>query len=72
MTRETIEKLPENVRREIEQIRADYNRRKQDKYYSTATFAEAAGYRSGYLKALRDAGIITEQERKIIHVYTTV
>lgn len=65
MTRETLEKLPANVRDHIESIRKDYKNnglRKDD------TRMHAYGYTLG----LRDGGLITERQRQILYVYCTV
>ena len=65
MVRETLTKIPENVKRQLDEYKRLYNglpdRREE-------TIARSAGY----LLGLRDAGIITERERQILFVYTTV
>ena len=67
MTRETLNKLPANVREIIENLRKEYK--------------NAVGYNrkgakrerlAGYVMGLRDAGLITERERQILFVYGTV
>ncbi len=65
MTEKTLEKLPENVRNEIERLRNYYNGVDTNK--SVARTASAS-----YVKGLRDAGMITENERKTLFIYTTV
>lgn len=67
MTREIIEKLPENVQDRIaglkKQFKActDYHRR----YEMRERIA-------GYVDGLRDAGIVTEVERRIVYIYATL
>lgn len=65
MTRETLEKLPEIVRKNIEGLRHGYKSNVVDKYVAQ----EKAAW---YVKGLRDAGLITERERQILFIYTTV
>lgn len=65
MTRETLNKLPETVLKNIEGLRHDY---KSGVVYKDIARAQAAWY----VKGLRDAGLITERERKILFIYTTV
>lgn len=65
MTRETINKLPENVRAHIEEIRKDYKNPALRK-------DEVRERLCGYVKGLQDAGLITERERQIVFVYGTV
>ena len=56
MTREVLSKLADGIRRKVEDYRARHE----------STLANE------YLKGLRDAGVITEQERRILFIYTTV
>jgi len=68
-TRETLEKLPANVRHEIELRKSDYKR------FPTTAYSMHMQIRAtinGYLRGLRDAGLITERERQVLFVYTTV
>ena len=65
MTRETLEKLPEVVRKNVEGLRHDYNGRVVNRDVARAQAA-------WYMKGLRDAGLITERERQILVIYTTV
>lgn len=64
MTREILDKLPTNVLNHIEELKKDYNFHKMD-------FAPRIALRE-YVKGLRDAGLITEQERKVLFIYTTI
>lgn len=64
MTKEIIERLPENVIREVEGLRKDY----RSGFNRGAVRARLAGY----VKGLRDAGLLTERERQILFVYGTV
>ena len=65
MTRETLEKLPEIVRKNIEGLRHDYKSNVVNKDVARAQSA-------WYLKGLRDSGVITERERQVLYCYTTV
>ena len=67
MTRETLEKLPPNVREHIELFRYIIKDAGTDKISEIAK-ARLAGYVIG----LRDAGLITERERIILFCYGTV
>lgn len=63
MTRKTLDKLPEKVLMHIERLRKDYKKNGD----------EASRYASyNYILGLCDAGLITEQERKTLFIYTTV
>ncbi len=64
-TRELLNKLPENIVNTIELFRKDY---KNDSISKAETRASIAGY----VKGLRDAGVLTERERQILFVYSTV
>ena len=65
MTRETLAKLPDAVLKNIEGLRHDYKSNVVNKDIARAQSA-------WYVKGLRDAGLITERERQILFVYTTV
>ena len=65
MTRKTLDKLPEKVRIRIERFHKDA---KTDIRHRELYICKG----SGYLAGLQDAGIITEQERKILFCYLTV
>jgi hypothetical protein len=68
MTRETLAKMPANIRAEIEDCRRSYKAEGFPQWhYDIARERSAA-----YVKGLRDAGLITERERQILFVYTTV
>ena len=67
MTRETINKLPENIREVIEDLRKEYKNAVE--YNRQGAKRERL---AGYVMGLRDAGLITERERQIIFVYCTV
>ena len=62
-------KLPANVRETIEEYRAAYKQVRHE--YNTEHY-EIIAAMSGYAKGLRDAGLITEKERKVIRCYMTV
>lgn len=64
-TKETIEKIAPQIRSDIEEIRKDYKNPNVNKDLVRARL-------SGYTKALKSAGIITEQERRILFVYGTI
>lgn len=65
MTQKTLEKLPEVVRKNIEGLRHDYKSNVVNKDVARAQSA-------WYVKGLRDAGFITDRERQILFIYTTV
>lgn len=64
-TRETLNKLPENIRERIENYRLNI---KTDNLHRELYICKS----SGYLDGLYDAGIITEAEKRILKVYRTV
>lgn len=65
MTRETLNKMPENVRKAIEDLRKDYKN-------EALNHDECRAKSYGYTKGLRDAGLITERERQVLFIYTTI
>lgn len=64
-TRELLKKLPENVLWNIERLRKDY---------TTSTFhvAQVRAEIYGYVRGLTDAGLINENERRLLYCYATV
>ena len=64
-TREVVERLPQNVRATLEGFRRDYKGGIIDR---SIIRARAAAYFNG----LRDAGLITENERKVLTCYSTI
>lgn len=68
MTKKTLEKLPNHVRAKIEDLRKSYTA----KGFPFVHYDVARGRSAAYLEGLRDAGLITERERQILFVYTTV
>lgn len=64
-TREVISKLPKNIANTLESLRMDYRNPVISKDAARARLA-------GYVLGLRDAGYITESERKILFVYGTI
>ena len=67
-TKETLERMPKHVVDYLEHLRSDYNMDGFNYAHKAATRNRAAGYTLG----LRDAGLITERERQILFIYTTV
>ena len=65
MTREVLARMPQKVVDTLNALRKD---RKNDALDTDAVRKESYGYTKG----LRDAGLITERERQILFVYTTV
>ena len=64
MTREVLEKIKEKypvVMMHIEALRRDYK-----------AFNNSCRLAGEYVQALRDAGLITERERQVLFVYTTI
>ena len=74
MTRELLNKLPQKVRDEIERLRGEYKKGvdADDPRYWITRRENVRFVVRGYLTGLRDAGLITERERQILTVYTTV
>ena len=64
-TREVVSRMPGNVRATLEELRKDY---KNPAIKRDETRARSGGYVNG----LRDGGLITERERQILFIYTTV
>lgn len=64
-TREIVERLPQNVRATLEGFRRDYKGGVID--HSIIRTRAAA-----YFNGLRDAGLITENERKVLTCYSTI
>lgn len=65
MTRELLDKLPQNVRGNVERVRKTM---KNLPYKRDEISERAAGYAAG----LRDAGLITERERQLLFIYMTL
>ena len=65
MTKKVLDALPQNIRDAVKDYKVYYKRddRFKDDYKNEML---------GYVKALRDAKIITERERQILYVYMTV
>ena len=63
MTKETLEKMPIPVRQELERLRQSC--KSDQKKFEIMRAA-------GYVKGLRDAGLITERQRQILFIYTSV
>lgn len=63
--KDTLEKIPANVRQVLDDIKKDYNN-------PTVNQDITRKYLYGYIKGLRDAGLITERERQILFVYGTI
>ena len=64
-TREVFNRMPEAVQSTIENLRTEYKNEVNEK-------ATVRAELYGYTKGLRDAGLISERERKILYVYGTV
>lgn len=65
MTKATLDKLPEKVLRHIEQLRKDYKNPNLDNNICRRSSCE-------YVRGLMDAGLITNQERQALFLYTTI
>lgn len=78
MTKETLEKLPQNVRWQIEEYRKEYTSWKKSiegvtdrsVAYEMHRIDENRAAACAYCKGLRDAGLITEHERGVLCVWT--
>ena len=70
MTEKILDKIPVKVRGQIEVYRKDYNEAKRydKRWIMNETMARA----SAYCKGLMDAGLITDRERQLLYIYTTV
>ena len=68
MTKEILEKLPDNIRAKVEDFRKAYTAKGFPNWHYDNALARSAAYMDG----LRDAGIITERERQVLFIYTTV
>ena len=64
-TKATLEKIAPEIRSDIEEIRKDYKNPNVNKDLVRARL-------SGYTKALKSAGIITESERRTLFIYGTI
>ena len=70
MTEKILGKIPVKVRRQIEVYRKDYSEaKKYDKHW---ILDETRARASAYCKGLMDAGLITDRERQMLFIYTTV
>lgn len=73
MTREAMNKLPQHIQAQIEAYRSQYKTAKEDYLSGMRTNVEAARCASSaYMRGLKDAGLITEMERRALFLYTTV
>lgn len=68
MTKEILNKLPEGVRTNIEHYKEAYNLFDAGSHYRDEERSRMADYVHG----LRDAGLITEIERRALFCYMTV
>ena len=64
-TKDVLERLPESVRAYLEQLRKDYS---NPSIKHETCIARSAGYVHG----LYDAGLVSDRERRLLFVYTTV
>ena len=69
-TRELIASLPEYIREATEAYREAWKRARAEGKMGAYETIRAEWY--GYTKALRDAGAITEHQRKVLYIYGTV
>lgn len=63
-TEKVLRKIPENVRLHIEWMKKQY---KEERYSEVIRKCAAS-----YILALRDAGLISELERRLLFNYTTL
>lgn len=66
-TANVLDKLPKHARERIENYRFEYTHTDSVKLQ-----AEIRSSMAGYVLGLRDSGLITEVERQILFVYTTI
>ena len=64
MTRKTLSKLPAHIRSRIESFK--------EAYYESGFSSFVRARTAGYLEGLKDAGLITESERKVLFTYATL
>lgn len=69
-TRELINSLPDYIKEATEAYRTAWKRARAEEKMGAYETIRAEWY--GYTKGLRDAGAITEQQRKILYIYGTV
>lgn len=69
-TTEIIARLPKEVQDGLKLMKTDYKRYEANGQWREAT--ELRAVLSGYCKAIRDCGLITEVERQRIRSYMTV
>lgn len=68
MTKQVLNKLPKEIRANIEHYKESYNLFDEGSSYKH----EERSRMAGYIHGLRDAGLITETERRILFCYMTV
>lgn len=75
-TREIVEKLPQNIRNRIEEFRKRLTQYHDawDKGFEGAYWHIQTQHAKihAYTTALADAGVLTEQERRIVYNYGTI
>ena len=64
-TQKTLDKLPENVRNHIEVLKRNYNHPQLNK----DQIRIASG---SYCLALYHVGLVTETEKRLLHIYITL
>jgi len=64
MTKEVLNKMPEKVRKTIEYLKESYHNADAKTVQRSLSLA--------YLTGLLDAGLITENEKRILFIYTTI
>ena len=69
-TRELMNSLPEAIVNATEKYREARKRAKTSEKSHDLDMVKSEWY--GYTKALRDAGSITEQQRKMLYIYGTI
>ena len=67
-TRETLDKLPTNILNNIEALKQRYN----DERFAGDIKPAIRSYLSAYLLGLRDSGVITETEKRLLYCYVTL
>ena len=67
-TKDVLERMPDGILSQIKRYKTQYKKQ-------TINFQKQYAIRegiAGYVNGLRDAGFITEQERKMLYTYTTL
>lgn len=65
MTKKLLERLPQHIVNRIDYLKKLYNN-------PSVNHSNARGRILGYVDGLRDAGVVMEVERRLLHAYMTL